>query len=287
MFVVRQISKELHQPNSSGFISRNEKYAIAREGQAAVFNSIPKKWRINQVLLNNFTKLELELFNFITHAKDILYRLHQSLDRQIDHQYLSYLNNIEAAKHHSTQIFHDTLADAASQLDEEKFEEEWDEILTESLDELETYADKVANKIDLMERAIFDNFKTSQFNDHRSVTLRAKKMVDYILHQEFMAPVKTATEETRDWFFDEIIETKEIIEQSMTVLNILKNDVSKAVDMPQLSETIATFNKQLQNADKNKLRMLNQLRERTNALADKFSLNAITRRSSVFRKCIR
>lgn len=287
MFVVRQISKELHQPNSSGFIGRNEKYAIAHEDQATMFDSIPKKWRINQVLLNNFTKLELELFNFITHAKDILYRLHQSLDRQIDHQYLSYLNNIEAAKHHSTQIFHDTLADAASQLDEEKFEEDWDEVLTESMDELETYADEVVNKIDLIERTIFDNFKTSQFNDHRSVTLRAKKMVDYILHQEFMAPVKAATEETRDWFFDEIIETKEIIEQSMTVLNMLKNDVSKAVDMPQLSETIATFNKQLQNTDKNKLRMLNQLRERTNALADKFSLNAITRRNSVFRKFIR
>ncbi len=287
MFVVRQISKELHQPNSSGFIGRNEKYAIAHEDQATVFDIIPKKWRINQVLLNNFTKLELELFNFITRAKDIMYRLHQSLDRQIDRQYLSYLNNIEAAKHHSTQIFHDTLVDAASQLDEEKFEEDWDEVLTESMDELETYADEVVNKIDLVERTIFDNFKTSQFNDHRPVTLRAKKMVDYILHQEFMAPVKTATEETRDWFFDEIIETKELIEQSMTVLNMLKNDVSKAVDMPQLSETIAAFNKQLQNTDKNKLRMLNQLRERTNALADKFSLNAITRRSSVFKKFVR
>ena len=287
MYVVRQLSKELRQANSSEFIKKNEKLALAREEQAMLFNTIPKKWKDNQVLLNNFTRIELELFNFIIRAKDILHSFYLSLDAQIDRQYLSYLENIEAAKHHSTQIFHDTLADVAAQLDAGKFEEDWDETLSETLKELRVLADEISDKIALMERSIFDNFKTSQFNDHKAASLRARKLVSHILQQEFLLAIEDTTTETRDWFNKEISNTIELIGQSMTILSMLKNDVSKATDMPQLAETINTFNKQLQNADKNKLRMLNQIRERTNALADKFSLNALTRRSTVFRKFIR
>lgn len=287
MYVVSQLSKELRQANSSEFIKKNEKLALVREEQPMLFNTIPEKWKDNQVLLNNFTRIELELFNFIIRAKDILHSFYLSLDAQIDRQYLSYLENIEAAKHHSTQIFHDTLADVAAQLDAGKFEEDWDETLSETLKELRVLANEISDKIALMERSIFDNFKTSQFNDHKAASLRARKLVKHILQQEFLLTIEDTTTETRDWFNNEIRNTIELIGQSMTMLSMLKNDVSKATDMPQLAETINTFNKKLQNADKNKMRMLNQIRERTNALADKFSLNALTRRSTVFRKFIR
>ncbi len=287
MFVVRQISKELQEANTSGFIKKNEKLALGKEEEALVFPSIPKKWKNNQVLLNNFTSLELELFNFITHAKDLLHRLFQSLDTQIDSQFITHLQNIEAAKHHSTQIFHDTLVDAADQLDAEGFDEEWKNNLSETLKGLRTFANEVSNKIELLERDIFDNFKTGQYSDHRSVSLRAKKLVEYILQQEFVEQVEAATTETMDWFTVEIKDAHELIGQTITLLSMIKNDSGKATDMPQLAESISIFSAHLQNADKNKLRMLNQIKERTNALADKFSLNAITRRSTVFKKFIR
>jgi hypothetical protein len=287
MFVVRQISKELQEANTSGFIKKNLKLALSKEDEALVYPSIPKKWKNNQVLLNNFTSLELELFVFITHAKDLLHGLNQRLDDMINRQFVTYLQNIEAAKHHSTQIFHDTLSNVADQLDADSFDDEWKKKLAETSKELRTFADEVSNKIELMDRNVFDNFKTNQYSDHRSVSLRAKKLVDYILQQEFIVQIEAATEETMDWFTVEIKDALELTGQAITLLSMIKHDSGKATDIPQLEESIAIFTRHLENADKNKLRMLNQIKERTNALADKFSLNAITRRSTVFKKFVR
>ena len=287
MFVVRQISKELREANTSGFIGRNEKAALAREELADAFSSIPAKWRNNQVLLNNFTLLELELFIFIIHAKDLLLDLHQKLEHLVNNKYVSFLQNIDAARHHSTQIFHDTMADTADQLDADIFQEEWKESLYETLSALKAHTAEITNKIHLLERGIYDDFKSSQFNDHKSATLRARKLTEYVLRQDFASQVEAVTKETMGWFDEEIEETHEHIGKTITVLSMLKNDSAKADDMPQLKEAITTFNTQLQEAELNKVRMLNQIRERANALADKFSLNAVTRRGSVFKRFIR
>ncbi len=287
MFVVRQISRELREANTSGFIGRNEKKALAREEQADVFSSIPQKWKSNQKLLNNFTNLELELFVFITRAKDLLHKLHLSLDQQINHQYLTFLQNIEAAKHHSTQIFHDTLVDTADQLDAERFDEEWQENLYETLRALKSYAGEITNKINLMERSIYDDFKASQFSDHKSVTFRARKLAEYVLREDFVTQIEAVIKETMSWFEEEIDETLDHIGKTIIILSMIKTDSGKSTDMPQLGQSIDIFDRQLKEAEKNKLRMLNQIRERTNALADKFSLNAVTRRSSVFKRFIR
>ena len=67
----------------------------------------------------------------------------------------------------------------------------------------------------------------------------------------------------------------------------MKNDKTRASDLPQLKQYISTIERHLQETEKNKLRMLNQIKERTNALVDKFSLHAITRRTNLFRKFIR
>ncbi|RLD35297.1 MAG: hypothetical protein DRI83_06985, partial [Bacteroidetes bacterium] len=287
MFVVRQISNELREANTSGFIGRNEKAALAREELADAFSSIPAKWRNNQVLLNNFTLLELELFIFIIHAKDLLLDLHQKLEHLVNNKYVSFLQNIDAARHHSTQIFHDTMADTADQLDADIFQEEWKESLYETLSALKAHTAEITNKIHLLERGIYDDFKSSQFNDHKSATLRARKLTEYVLRQDFASQVEAVTKETMGWFDEEIEETHEHIGKTITVLSMLKNDSAKADDMPQLKEAITTFNTQLQEAELNKVRMLNQIRERANALADKFSLNAVTRRGSVFKRFIR
>ncbi len=287
MFTVRQISKELHEPNTNWYIKKNIKEATSRENQALVFKMIPDKWKSNQVLINNFTRLELVLFIFITHAKDILHELHRKLDDQIQQQYFSYLRNIHAASHHSTQIFYDTLVEATERLDPEYFRKDWDEKLSDALTELIGFTKEVRPKIDLMERSIFDNFKQAQFKDHKSVTLRASRLVEYILKQEFIAPIESVTNETREWFVNEMEETSRKAEECIGVLAMLKNDKSKASEIPQISQYISFFETQVQNNTKNELRMLNQIRERTNALADKFSLSAITRRSSVFKKFIR
>ena len=287
IFVVRQIGKELQEANTTGFIKKNEKLALARDDQADVFSSIPKKWKNNQIHLNNFTHLELELFIFIIRAKDILRDLHSSLQKQIGNGYMTYLQNIEAAKNHSTQIFHDTLVDASQQLDVEKFEEDWSNALAGAMKELKSRAREVVDKIDLVDRTVFDDFKSSQFKDHRAVTLRARKLVGYVLQQDFISPIEGAATETMEWFENRIQNTLEVIGQSIAVLGMLKSDSVKATALPQLTQSISILEDQLQEAEINKLRLLNQVMERSNALADKFSLNAVTRRKNVFKKFIR
>ena len=138
-----------------------------------------------------------------------------------------------------------------------------------------------------MERSIFDDFKEAQYTDHKSVSLRARKLVEYVLKHDFITPIEETVNETMEWVGDEIDDTIEMINNEISIPELLKNSASKAADMPQLSSGIASLKNQLLEAEKNKLRMLNQVRERTNALADKFSLNAVTRRGTVYKKFIR
>jgi hypothetical protein len=287
IYVVRQIGKELQQANTSSFIKTNEKIADSTHALSEIFSHIPKRWKANQVLLNNFTKLELELFTFITHAKDTLHKLHSELDKKIERQYLEALKNISAASHHSTQILYDTMEDVLQNLDADSFDESWEKLLSSAMSELKFYLDNVENKISLLDRAVFDDFKDAQFADQKAVNLRARKLVEYVLKTEFIQPVEETVNETMQWMSDEINDTMQIIEKGTITLKVLRNDKSKAADLPQLSPMIESLNTQLLEAEKNKLRMLNQVRERTNALADKFSLSAVTRRGTVYKKFIR
>jgi len=287
MFIVGQISKELSEPNSSSFTKINEKAAKSRADQAVIFPNIPKKWKRNQFLLNNFSMLELELFIFITRAKDLLRDLLHDLDKKIEDHYLSMLKNIEGASRHSTQIFHDTLLDVAENLDEEQFRESWEDVLYGTLDKLKEYTAEIRNRIEIIERTVFDDFKDAQYKDFKSVNLRARKMAEFILRQDFTAPIEEATEETMAIFEEHMKELRDEAAKTVTVLSMLKQDSVKAENLPQLKPSLNGFKKQKEEAEKNKLRMMNQILERTNALADKFSLNAVTRRSSVFKKFIR
>ena len=73
----------------------------------------------------------------------------------------------------------------------------------------------------------------------------------------------------------------------MIVVEMLKNDKTRASDLPQLKQYISAFERHLQDTEKNKLRMLNQIQERANALVDKFSLHTIMRRTNLLRKFMR
>ena len=227
------------------------------------------------------------MFIFITHAKDSLNKLHFNLGRRVDREYIDYLKNIEAAAFHSTQIYHDTLVDVVENLNAEEFNEKWEQDITNALHELKRNAANVTSRINLMERSIFDDFKEAQYTDHKSVSLRARKLVEYVLKHDFITPIEETVNETMEWVGDEIDDTIEIINNEISIPELLKNSASKAADMPQLSPGIASLKNQLLEAEKNKLRMLNQVRERTNALADKFSLNAVTRWGTVYKKFIR
>ncbi|MEN8224939.1 MAG: hypothetical protein ABFS05_06210 [Bacteroidota bacterium] len=286
-YIIRQIGKELQEADTKAFIQRNEKLAAEQEKQADMFFKVPDKWKHNQVLLNNFSLLELMLFTYITQAKDALHILHFSLEKLINHSFISDLQKIEAACHHSTQILYDTLQDVSSRIDQEAFEEQWDHHLEEALNALHKHAGEVRNKIELMDRATYDNFKLEQYEDHRSMTLRSKKLVEYILQHEFIIPLQSVVSETRDWMLREMQETFELIEKHISIVEMLKNDKSKSSDLPQLREAVSLFSQQLREVEKNELRMLNQIQERINALADKFSLNTITRRTGFLRKFIR
>lgn len=287
LFIVRQISKELMAANSASFIKRNEKEALHREELSGAFGTIPGKWKRNQELLNNFSRIELVLFTYITHARDVLAHLHDSLRDHMDRAYIDHLKNLEAAKHHSTSIFHDTLSGSAEEFDPEAFTRRWDEILREAFSNLQLHTGEVYSRIELMERNTFNNFKEIQYRDYRGVTLRAKKMLEYILKQEFIQPLENGAGETRDLFAREIQASREQAGQCISVLSLLRNEVSKTTDMHQIESHLHVFEKQLNNAEKSRLRILNQVLERSNALADKFSLSAITRRTSIFRKFVR
>lgn len=287
LYIVRQISKELKAADSASFIKRNEQEARQREELSAVFNSIPEKWKRNQKFLNNYSRIELILFDFITHARDVLSQLHDSLHDFMDHSYIVHMKNLEAAKHHSTSIFHNTLSESASELDPNTFSQKWNEIIRQALTELQSHTEDVESKIELMERNTFDNFTEVQFRDYRAVTFRARKMIEYILKQEFIQPLEMVADETRELFISEMQHSKDQAGECLTILSMLRNEASKATDLHQISSFIQLFEKQLTAAEKNRLRILNQVLERSNALTDKFSLSAITRRTSIFRKFVR
>lgn len=205
----------------------------------------------------------------------------------MDHSYIVHMKNLEAAKHHSTSIFHNTLSESASELDPNTFSQKWNEIIRQALTELQSHTEDVESKIELMERNTFDNFTEVQFRDYRAVTFRARKMIEYILKQEFIQPLEMVADETRELFISEMQHSKDQAGECLTILSMLRNEASKATDLHQISSFIQLFEKQLTAAEKNRLRILNQVLERSNALTDKFSLSAITRRTSIFRKFVR
>ena len=286
-FIIRKISKEVQAANTVSYIKQNKKLSAEKEKMALVFKKIPDFWLQNQILLNNFTQLELILFTFTTRAKDTLYRLYIKLDRLYVKDYLAQLKKVEAGSQHSTQILADTLEEVLEALNAEEFNKNWNELLKEAIMELNANTKDVQEKIELIDRQIFDNFKTAQFEDFRSITLRARNMVSHILANEFVDPIESYTTETLDWLNDEFIETSELLEECLEVVKMLKDDKNLSGDLPQLKKYIALFSRQSQEAERNKLRMLNQIQERINALVDKFSLHAITRRTHILRKFIR
>ena len=151
---------------------------------------------------------------------------------------------------------------------------------------MQEHTDDILEKIDILDRSIFDNFKEEQFNEKRSISLRARKLAEHILQNQFISPIDILSEEFGKWVKGEIDETLKLLDNCITLNEMLRNDKSITSDLPQSSNCIASFRKQLAEAEKNKLRFLNQLKERTNALADKYSLHTVTR-SSYIKKFIR
>jgi amino acid transporter len=286
-YVVRQLSRELQMADTANYIRSNEKLARGMEHEVSRFSAIPVIWQKNQHLLNNFTRLELILFIFTTHAQDELRILLQSLDTQINHQFIDHLNNIEAGFGHSTHILNETLEEAITRLDPETFELLWKETTEKALVNIRAFSKEVVQKIDLVERSVFDDFKSSQFESHKATSLRARKLVEHILQQEFIIPIEDATSETMMWFLEETNKTSGLIDESMTILSLIISDKTNAIDFPQLKKYHTTFSDILQNSERISTRLLNQIQERINALNDKLSLHAITRRTGFFRKFIK
>jgi len=286
-FLVGQISKDLQRADTLNGIRASEEVADEKESLANNFASIPDQWMKNQMLLSNFTRLELMLFIFITHAKDVLQEFHRTLNSHIDQNYIVHLQQIEAAAGHSTHIFHDTLEDVGEQLDVDAFKQYWEESSDAAIKRLAIFSEEITAKIALLERSVFDNFKTAQFESHKGVVLRARKMLEFILQQEFINPIEAVTKESLRWYVEEGKRISTLVDETKTMSAMLKNDKSKASDLTQLKNYTEQFSIELQNADKYRTRMLNQVQERINALMDKFSLNAITRRSGFLRKFVR
>ena len=145
----------------------------------------------------------------------------------------------------------------------------------------------MVEKIHLIDRSVYDTFKESQFRDFKAITLRARRLTEYILKKDFLEPIEDVSRETLNWFIGEVTETKTLIEKSAAAVELLKSDKSILKDFPQMQQYVSAFELQLREAEKTKLRMLNQLQERINALVDKFSINTITRRTNFLKKFIR
>ncbi len=286
-YVIRQLSRELQMADTANYIRTNERISREMDHEVSRFSLIPGIWLKNQQLLNNFTRLELILFIFTTHAKDELRILLQSLDTQIKRQFIDHLHNIEAGFGHSTYILNETLDDAITRLDPENFELLWNETTEKALVNIKAFSREVVQKIELIERSVFDDFKSSQFESHKATSIRARKLVVHILQQEFISPIEDASTETMDWFLEKANKTSGLIDESMTVLSPIINDKTNAIDFPQLEKYHTAFGEILQNSEKISTRLLNQIQERINALNDKLSLHAITRRTGFFRKFIK
>jgi hypothetical protein len=286
-YVIRQLSRELQMADTANYISSNEKLSREMDHEVSRFSMIPGIWQKNQQLLNNFTRLELILFIFTTHAKDELRILLLSLEAQINRQFIDHLNNIDASFDHSTHILNETLDEASTRLDPENFELLWKETTDKALVNIREFSKGVVQKIDLVERSVFDDFKSSQFESHKATSLRARKLVDHILQKEFIIPLEDASTEAMKWFLEETNKTSSLIDESMTILSLIISDKTNAIDFPQLKKFHTAFSDVLQHSERISTRLLNQIQERINALNDKFSLHAITRRTGFFRKFIK
>ncbi len=287
IYMVGQLGRELSEANSNAQIRINEKQAGEKPEDSGFFKLIPGKWNHNQMLLNNYSRLELMLFLFIIQGMDILSQYSNALGRLIDRSFTGHLGRIEAACQHSTQILYDTLADVRVLIDTEGFSGSWASIDKETTEKLNALGRAFIEKIELMDRAVFDTFKTSQFEGHRAVTLRSRKLVVHILQQDFITPILNAAKESREWFLREAIHLEKTIGESLDVLALVKNERIGCHDLPQIKKYLDAFSTHNLNAGRNKTRMLNQVRERANALTDKFSLHSITRRAGFVKKFMR
>jgi amino acid transporter len=286
-FLVSLIGRDLEAVNINGAIAAARRSAREQKEAAAVFGSIPAKWKKNQQMLNNYTGLEIMLFDFIIGGMNILDGLHTFLGRQIDRHYLDRLSGIEAAAGHSTRIYHDLLADLINGTDSVAFEQVCTDKLDRSMEALNALRAGFIEKIELTDRRVYDNFKADQFTGHAGTSLRIRKLLDYVLQREFILPIETVGAETISWFRKEMEETLQQAGECKAVASMLKNDRSLVSGMPGLQKYTAAFAVQMSEAVKNKTRLLNQIRERSNALADKFSLHAVTKRRDLLRKFTR
>jgi hypothetical protein len=287
LYLVRQLSKDLAKLRLKAVVKKNQKRSEMLEKDAGILKYSPDRWYSNQKLLNNFTRLELMLFIYISNAKDILYTLHLDLDKLIKASYLDHLQQINSSAGHSSLIFATSIKEAEDGLSTDDFRSAWEELISRAHDELLAYAGEMVDKIQLIDRSVYDNFKESQFREIKPITLRVRRLTEYILKKDFLDPIEEVSQETCKWVEGEIAETKTLIEQSAAAVELIKSDKSRLEDFPQMKQYITAFDLQLREAEKTKLRMLNQLQERINALVDKFSINTITRRTNFLKKFIR
>jgi uncharacterized protein YutD len=287
LYLVRQLSKDLMQLRLKSIMKRNEKRSDLSERHAAILKYVPALWLDNQQLLNNSTRLELEFFIFTSKAKDVLQALYLELDQLMKDHYINHLQNIISSSGHSTLIFAESLKELDENINADRFITEWDQKITSAKNELQAFAGEMLDKIQLVDRSVYDNFKASQFNDHKAINLKVKRLTEYILKKDFIEPLEEVSHETIEWFTGEIKETKSLIEKCSAVVELIRNEKTRVGDYPQMTPFTSAFEQQLKEGEKTKLRMLNQLQERINALMDKFSINTIIRRTHFLKKFIR
>jgi hypothetical protein len=285
-YIVQQISNDLMLINPNRIIKKRRKQNNTHQKVKSRMNKIPKYWLKNVNLLNQYNILQLELYQYTLELRDDMHGLVTGVKEKIENLVLKHFINA-VRLFASFESKSSDIKKISGYLTVEQFEFLWKEYTEPIIKKILSRSAMLPKSMEIMNHDVFENFKTEQYSGHKSQTIQLRDMADYYIRNDFVGPLTSNLDETKDKVIQSIEEVLQLINTAYThKMNGPAMESEKNYDLTA-EEIEGRLKFQVQQIEKLATRITNQILERRNALSDKFSLLNIMRYDQSVKKFIK
>jgi amino acid transporter len=287
-YIVQQLSNDLKHVNPNKFIKerRSNNAQILRLKNK--ISKVPEYWQHNMQLLNGLNILQLEFYQFILFLYNDFHELHQHIKEKIEHLVIKHYKTILTSLKQDEVKYIDTIKNTCGYLDPEQFKYLWNEMTESIFEKISTRSGELPKSIEIIRHNIYENFKTEQFTNYKPDTVYLKNMADFIIQHEFISPVETNLTELKDIILHSIKMIVHMVIELDKKIQLIEQNPTVRLEIQQTANDLTTqTTREIIKIEKLVLKNQNQIKERRNALFDKFSLLTIIRKTNSVKKFVR
>lgn len=282
---VQQISNDLKEVDPNSIVSKRKGNNSINNRLKEKINTIPEIWHSNQALLNSMNIIEVDMGKFSLDLRSYFLKYYEQTDDIIINFALKPYVDYRKFKFSSQESFIDHIKNFQSELDMERFKLAWNETTDHTFEKIRERYKTIQDVYEMMQYVVYENFKTAQYSDNKSVKLLLSDFVESIIEKDYLNLIQNITEESQSHI-------SESVEKSQQALN----DLMLAVKESSTSNINAThytekfriiIDDEIEQIERYKSKILNQIIERRHALKDTFSLSSIIRKTIDSRRFIK